>query len=115
MNPNISSRQFEFHKAEPRSMWGDGAHTLNAIDAVGPHRNPERIGFLRWSHKTGEISSIEVFGGHQRQGVATGLWNEAHRIAGETRGVKPPRHSPDRTDAGEAWARSLGGRLPRRA
>ena len=34
------------------------------------------------------------------------MWEEGHRIAAETRGVKPPRHSRFRTTAGEGWARS---------
>ena len=50
----------------------------------------------------------------QRKGVATALLGKAREIAGETRGVRPPRHSPDRTAAGEAWARSLVERLPKR-
>jgi hypothetical protein len=50
----------------------------------------------------------------RRQGLATALWHEAHRIAGTARGVQPPRHHADRTDLGEVWARSVGGHLPRR-
>lgn len=107
-NPNLSSRQFEFLQAQPRSMGGDQSHTLRAKD------NGETIGAIRWLHKTGEVRSIETYPGHRREGIATDLWHEAHRVAGETRGVKPPKHSPERTDSGEAWARSLGGRLPRR-
>lgn len=73
------------------------------------------MGELKWSAKTGEIHNIAVDWDARRMGVATGMWQEAHRLAGETRGVRAPRHSAERTDAGEAWARSLGGRLPERS
>lgn len=67
---------------------------------------------MLWSNK--HVLNIGVSADQQRRGVATALWNEAHRLAGEVQRIPKPKHSPDRTNAGDAWARSVGGRLPRR-
>ena len=83
-----------------------------AGSAVDPGHRP--IASFSWHHKTGEVRGLFTEKEHQRQGIATSMWHEANRIAGETRGVTAPRHSADRTDAGDAWARSLGGRVPPR-
>ena len=74
--------------------------------------NGEPRGFMNWDSRG--IRSIEVADDYQRQGIGTAMWNEGHRLAGEQSRVPAPTHSPDRTDAGDAWARSVGGRLPRR-
>lgn len=70
------------------------------------------IGHMSWS-KHG-LHFIDVNPEHRRQGVATALWNEGHRIASADPSVVKPAHTPDRTDSGDAWARSVGGKLPRR-
>jgi len=107
----LSPDQFRFVKAAPRSMEAQKKRSLSFNQLHVPSVGAS----LYWHPKTGEIANIGVPSDQQRRGVATQMWNEAHRIAGETRGVRPPRHSPDRTAAGDAWARSLGGRLPRRS
>lgn len=99
--------QFQFEKATPKSMDGSRNHVVRAMV------NGEHAGAVLWNHKSGEVHNITVHPSYQRQGLATGLWHEAKRVAEQTRGVRSPRHSPDRTDAGEGWARSLGERLPR--
>ena len=103
----LSPDQFSFVKATPREMGGSATHQVR----VGERGT---IGMLSWHHKTGEITGIDVSPPYRRQGVATQMLGEARRIAGGTRGVTAPKHSTDRTDAGEAWARSLGERLPKR-
>lgn len=110
LNPEQFS--FAFTKATPRSMDGDPMHRLTAMGVT--ETGPWRVGEMSWHHRTGEIMGISTYEPWRRQGVATRMLGEARRIAGETRGVRPPRHSEERTDAGEAWARSLGERLPRR-
>lgn len=106
----LSPDQFHFTKATPRSMEAQADQTkmYHQLHVTGVGAS------MYWHPKTGEIKNIGVPSDQQRRGVATQMWREAHRIAGETRGVRAPRHSPTRTDAGDAWARSLGGRLPRR-
>lgn len=92
---------FQFTKATPKSMGGSQFHRLES-----------NAGYMEWSHKTGEIHNIQINGAMQRQGHGTAMWNQAHEIASSTRGVKPPKHSPQRTDAGDAWAKKVGGRRP---
>jgi GNAT superfamily N-acetyltransferase len=119
---------FIFHKANPRSMGGSPLHVMEAWDQESPlaHQHPtERgpgstrienmpVGRLYWNHRTGEIHNVDVHPGSQRQGLATELLRRARDVAANTRGVKPPRHSSNRTISGEEWARSLNERLPRR-
>lgn len=102
----IAVEEPQFTKATPRSMGGSLVHRLSLGDA-----------FIEWRHDDGVVHKVEVPTSQRRQGIATDLWNKAHEVAAATRGVKPPRHSPDRTTSGDAWARSLGdGRqVPRKA
>jgi hypothetical protein len=53
-----------------------------------------------------EISMVNVETPSKRQGIATALFLEAKKA-----GLKPV-HSPKRTDGGDAFARSVGGRVP---
>jgi GNAT superfamily N-acetyltransferase len=110
----LNPRQFyyQFKQAAPKEMEGSPLHELHAYGGTSNWHGS--VGRMSWHHKTGEILNIEAYEPWRRQGVATHLLGEARRIAGETRGVKPPRHSADRTEAGDAWARSLGDRLPKR-
>lgn len=64
---------------------------------------------------SGQIADISVHHEHRRQGIATALWNHAVHHANSTGGDVPwPEHSMNRTDAGDAWAHSLGEDLPPR-
>ena len=74
--------------------------------------DPTDVAHLAWNARG--VHNIEVPTEHQRRGVATGLWNEAHRLAEQNARIPAPKHSADRTTEGDAWARSVGGRLPRR-
>lgn len=105
---DIDDVDFEFTKATPRSMPAVIWHEVTAtVDG-------KQVGYVWWMHKTSRIHDIKVEPDYRRKGIATALWREAQRVALVTRGVKPPRHSPGRTDDGDAWARSLGERLPAR-
>lgn len=86
-----------------------GRRPLHRIQAVADG-NP--VGGMVWSSK--EVQNIDVKPPYQRQGLATRMWQEGHRVASENVRVPAPKHSADRTDAGDAWARKVGGRLPRR-
>jgi len=123
-----------FHPANPKAMGGISTHTVEAWapdhastdwaqahpserdtyagSSLDPGIRP--ISSLSWHHKTGEIRGVYTTPELQRQGVASSLFSEAQSIAGQ-RGVSVPKHSSDRTTAGDAWARSVGGRLPRRS
>ena len=103
MSPPLSDIQFQYHPPE----MGAGYHRITARQEGG-----EYAGHLNWS--SSGIRSIVVAPNLQRQGIGTALWNEGHRLASEHARVPKPKHSPDRTEEGDAWARSVGGRLPKR-
>lgn len=103
-------------KDEAESSWaqmhpGERQHWYGS-SGVDPGTRPAAS--LSWHHGTGEILGLYTEKEHQRQGIATAMYRQAQSVAGETRGVTIPRHSSQRTNSGEAWARSLGERLPRR-
>jgi GNAT superfamily N-acetyltransferase len=99
----ISDVQFQYH---PPGM-GNESHRITA-ESGGKY-----AGHLLWTSK--QVRNIDVAPTMQRQGIGTALWNEGHRLASEHARIPAPKHSPDRTNEGDAWARSVGGRLPRRA
>jgi ribosomal protein S18 acetylase RimI-like enzyme len=118
---NPEQFRFAFRQAKPRSMDAQADRELmyHRVDVF--HTPTEEAtsgraghaGYVMWHHRTGEIGNISTSPEYQRQGVATATYRHAQGIASETRGVRPPRHSPQRTAAGDKWARSLGERLPR--
>jgi len=83
-------------------------HHIEVHDSEGT-----QVGNLHWSKKTGQILDVRVAKEHRRQGVATAMYRMATQLAGE-RGVAAPKHSNDRSDQGDAWAKAVGGRLPKR-
>ncbi len=98
---NLNNMQFHYER------YGS-EHNVIARDPGG-----DFVGNMRWSAK--QVRNVMVNPEHQRQGVATGMWNEGHRLAETNAKIPKPKHSPDRTNEGDAWAKSVGGRLPRRA
>jgi len=62
--------------------------------------------------RAGEVGYLDVDPGHQRRGIATSLWQQAHDYAGKNDLAKPV-HSKDRTADGDAWAQKVGGSLPK--
>jgi hypothetical protein len=102
---SLDSPQFKYTKP---SM-GDSQHRLSA--QVPTPQGP-RFAMMHWTPK--EVTHLSVPEGAQRQGVATAMWHEGHRLASENARIPAPKHSADRTNAGDAWAKSVGGKLPRR-
>lgn len=70
------------------------------------------IGRLVWNSR--RIGNVEVSPEHRRQGIATGMLEHARLLAELNARIPQPKHSADRTNDGDAWARSVGGKLPRR-
>lgn len=62
---------------------------------------------LQWEVGTGEVVWLGVNASARRQGVARSLWTAAQAYGHIA-------HSPWRTDSGDAFARAVGGDLPRR-
>ena len=83
------------------------------IHSIKAKKGDTEVGRLYWHQKGGTIEHIEVYPEHQRQGIATAMFNEANRVAKE-RNVSAPTHSRKRTEEGEAWAKTVGGDLPKR-
>lgn len=88
-----------------------GGLALHRVRAFAGPTNTH-VGDLLWN-RTG-IHNISVAADQQRRGVATGMYRHAQELAQEHKKIPQPKHSSDRTTAGDAWARSVGGRLPRR-
>ena len=96
---------------------GDGLRFVYATETIASTEDGRRdvavhvlslpFAKLVWEVDTGEVLHIGVNADHRRQGVATALWNEAQRYGAI-------RHSAYRTDDGDAFARAVGGVLPRR-
>jgi len=103
---NLSGEQFNGYKM--KFTPGDG-DTLHRVDAL--HKG-QSVGYLDWHpyHQEGELQHIEVSPEHQRKGVATAMWNFAKRQEdGDFL-----THGRERTDAGEAWAKSTKEPMPKR-
>ena len=97
----LQFRYDTFDVGEPKPL-----HRLKAF------AGPVHMGSMLWSGK--EIRNIGVNADQQRRGVATGMYQHAQQLAEENARIPQPKHSADRTAAGDAWARSVGGRLPRK-
>ena len=66
------------------------------------------VGQMTWHPKTHAVTGITVDPEDQRKGIATAMWKMGQQVRPK------PVHSSDRTKVGDAWAKSVGGRLPRR-
>lgn len=88
----------------------DDYHSLVARDDTG-----YEVGSIAWAKPgkrrlPGEIGYVHTHDDYRHQGIATALFNAA-----KDSGVRPsPKHSSQRTDDGDAWSKSVGGRRPRR-
>jgi hypothetical protein len=103
--------QFDFVRGNPKSMdTTEHTHKVEARNEYG-----DWVGELKWHPKTGEIKNLFVEANERRQGIARGMWDEANRISQSERGVVTPKHSSDRTDEGDAWAKAVGGKVPPKA
>jgi len=87
---------------------GPWAHVFTA------HKDGEQVGKLQLQ-RGGTIDHVEVDEKHQRQGIATGLHKFATEYADKSGGEDTPYpvHSTIRSKEGTAWAKKVGGQLPR--
>jgi len=104
---NLSDVQFQYTHPGAKGQRPD-THTISASNASG------WVGHIDWNNRTGAISNIMTAHKMRGLGVATTLFDKANKLSADT-GIKAPIHSSDRTDKGEAWAKSVGGDLPKRA
>lgn len=126
-NGNLQPRQFgdytiKYDGAEDNTAaemagggpdnWRPRFHSMVAFDSSG-----NEAGSLAWgrsgtrSRNPGEIGYVHVQPEHRGNGLASAMYEHA-----ASSGIRPsPKHSPDRTDAGDGWAKRVGGRVPRRS
>lgn len=86
-----------------------GRNSTILVNATHPDHGT--VGYLSLGYSIGgqrKIRDIWVKPDFRRRGVATALYNYA-----VNNGLNP-KHSAERTNAGEAWARTVSKRLPRR-
>lgn len=110
MTRSLNERQFGEYtlRYKPPDM-DMPRHTILALHPKGQATTEGRYaGSMTWHPGSHEITGVHVDEQHQRQGVATEMWKMGQDLRPR------PKHSADRTNAGDAWARSVGGRLPRR-
>jgi GNAT superfamily N-acetyltransferase len=104
---------FEFLKGEP----GDPKAPYPNTNRSFPHRllanqDGSTIGKLSWHYDTGDINDVYVMEKNRRQGIATNLFQHATHLSTQFNDVPPPRHSAKRTEAGDSWAKAVGGDIP---
>lgn len=84
-----------------------GMKASGYVAATHPDATDGAVGTLSW--KAGRVDEVLVDPEHQHQGLATAMYHQATRA-----NRKPLSHSAYRTDAGDAWARTVGGAMPPR-
>lgn len=102
---NLNNYQFRYLSDE---ALGERFHTVLAF-VNHPEKNEINYGRLEWDASTGKILNVHVKPEYRRRGIATGMYNYAQGLD-----VIKPAHSSWRTDAGDAWAKSVGGEIPPR-
>lgn len=110
----LNSQQFPYTFQFTPSQDGEH-HKVNAF-----HKE-DRVGLMKWDPQTGELKDLQVHPEHRRKGVASGMWDFAQRQVkpptpglGYNDDVVAPKHSHERTNDGDAWARAVGGKVPAR-
>lgn len=78
-----------------------GRHMIEASTG-----NNKPLGVLTWNDST--ISKVQVAEKWQHKGMATQMYNKAKEFTPDL------KHSDNRTDAGDAWAKSTGDPVPER-
>ena len=122
-SPSHENHMIEKHSDKPRQeQWESSpGHTVTYIpnmtrhhpnwyilsdNKTGKHLSNMVIG------REGDVQAVETDPKKRRQGHATELWHAANEHAETTPGVPTPKHSRQRTRAGDAWAKKVGGDVP---
>lgn len=102
-NVNLSGVQFRHIPGDSRGL----PHNIIAKNSDG-----DVVGRLQWHARTGTVQRIAVPHKYQGVGMATSLWEQANRLA-DLGHAPRPKHSNDRTIAGDAWSEKVGGKRPK--
>ena len=76
----------------------------NRVEAMLKQKNIGYLSLRRGSPLEGMVDMVKTRADHRRKGVATGMWRQAQKV-----GLNP-KHSTIRSEAGDAWAKKVGGR-----
>lgn len=108
--------EYEFRKgnvANPEEKYPYNLPQFDEAHQVVAKRETTPVGQISWSPRHGEIKDIFVEKPFRRQGLATELFRQAHHMSTQFDGIPVPQHSEHRTEEGDAWARSVGGEVPK--
>lgn len=103
VNLNLSGLQFRHYPGDSKGF----NHRLIAKNEEG-----KNLGHISWNGRSGRVEAIHVPNEYQGLGVATSLWERAHKLADMGHAPKP-KHSNDRTIDGDAWSAKVGGKRPK--
>lgn len=83
------------------------------MHSITMHHNGKEVGSMEWNTKAepgipkGQVMNVEVYPDHQRNGLATHMWEIAQKASKENNRVAPV-HSEHQSPEGKAWAMALG-------
>lgn len=112
--PSGTRVRFRSKVAHDKPLFGGMAPQRQAKE-ISARVKGKTVGNMRVSlypENAGEIKQVETLASHRRQGVATGMLEQAKKVS-----KVPVRHSKEQTAEGAAWAKSQvrkGFRLPGR-
>jgi hypothetical protein len=109
MGASDNLRGDQFHTQFVGKLETGASRPTYGIEA---YKGGDRVGFMHWNSRG--IHRIDVEPEHARQGIATQMWEQGHILAENNAKIPKPKHSAVRTTQGDAWAKSVGGPLPRR-
>lgn len=99
---NLSNVQFQHYPGDT-----SGRHHV----LIAKNSNEESVGKIVWHGRTGRVNFVYVDPKYRGLGVATNLWHRATQLS-EMGNLPTPKHSNDRTISGDAWVKTVGGKVP---
>lgn len=96
---------FSFNELKDKYALEEYTHKISVFNNSGA------VGYIEWDTDSGEVEKVYVGEPFRRLGVGTYLWELATEWA-EKNDEVAPEHSSRRSEAGDAYARSIGGRVP---
>ena len=96
----------DFHGVELKHEVHPGGVDISA------HLGGQQVGHLSID-ETGRVEDIAVEDEHQQKGIGTAMWNHAVSLYQSGITNVPPKHSDYRTPEGDAFAKSVGGFIPK--
>jgi GNAT superfamily N-acetyltransferase len=102
---HLSQSQFGEYNLVYKGANKEGTHKIWAL-----HKGTW-VGGLDWRHGQG-VTGVDVLPEHQRKGLATAMWNKAIELKKSDKNIPTIKHSTDRTEDGNDWAKKVGRYYP---